>query len=178
MPRSSRQGHIFKRNERPLKFDQKLILNQWILSLFEVSDFNQLTESLKIPDFEGFSDDNISHYYYVLSQLLFERKELPSDILLGYDQNIVRHWKKITEKRNLAGHVLNPKYFQYLSLLFAEIYLDRYFRDSTALLNNLNNYVDAFNNGKTERDKVEHNMMLKTLISSHSGVQLGLAKPF
>ena len=117
-----------------LKFDQKLVLNQWILSLFEAKNFEQLTIGMKEPEREGFDEDNISRFYYVLSSRLFERKELTSDILLAYDQNIVRHWKAITERRNMEGQILNLKYFQYLSLLFTEIYLDRYFQDSGKLL--------------------------------------------
>jgi len=117
-----------------LKFDQKLVLNQWILSLFEAKNFEQLTIGMKEPEREGFDEDNISRFYYVLSSRLFERKELTSDFLLAYDQNIVRHWKAITERRNMEGQILNLKYFQYLSLLFTEIYLDRYFQDSGKLL--------------------------------------------
>jgi superfamily II DNA or RNA helicase len=37
------------------------------------------------------------------------------------------------------------KYYQWLSLLFTEVYLDRYFRDPTALLDSLNHFVQRFN---------------------------------
>jgi len=37
------------------------------------------------------------------------------------------------------------KYFQWLTLLFAEIYLDRYFKDPEGLLDDLNGYVERFN---------------------------------
>jgi len=139
---------------KPLKFDQKLVLNQWILSLFEVSNFNQLADGMKSPELEGFDEDNVTRFYHVLRARLFDRKELPADILLGYDQNIVRYWKFITEKRNLDGHVLYPKYFQYLSLLFTEIYLDRYFRNAGKLLSDINAYVDKFNVEHIERDRI------------------------
>lgn len=140
----------------PLKFDQKLVLNQWILNLFEAKDFEQLAKGLKAPEYEGLDEDNISRFHYVLSARLFQRKELTSDILLAYDQNIVRHWKAITERRNMGGQILNMKYFQYLSLLFTEIYLDRYFRDEDKLLADLNNYLDQFNDDKADRDKLDH----------------------
>ena len=48
------------------------------------------------------------------------------------------------------------KYFQYLSLLFCEIYLDRYFRDPKTLLLNLNAQVDTYNAGVPERDRVSN----------------------
>ena len=137
------------RSERPLRFEQRLVLYQWILNLFEVSSFDKLAEGMKEPELEGFDEDNVTRLYHVLNARLFDRKELPSDILLGYDQNIVRHWKKITERRNLAAHRIYPKYFQYLSLLLSEIYLDRYFTDAEKLLGDLNSYIEKFNTGDT-----------------------------
>ena len=141
--------------DKPLKFDDKLVLNQWILSLFEVPNFERLTENMKGPELEGFDEDNVSRYYRFLRAQLFDRVELPFDVLLGYDQNIVRHWLSITERRNRQGQALYPKYFQYLSLLFAEIYLDRYFRNPEGLLEALNRQVEAFNTGKAQRDQVQ-----------------------
>ena len=51
------------------------------------------------------------------------------------DQNIVTHTMRLNERRIARGE--DPivwKYFQYLTLLFTEIYLDRYFHDPNALL--------------------------------------------
>lgn len=140
---------------RPLKFHEKLVLNQWILRLFEVENFNKLTEWLKDPELEGFDENNVSRYCHILQSRLFDRIELPSQVLLGYDQNIVRYWKRITEKRNLLGYILYPKYFQYLSLLFAEIYLDRYFRDLDGLLSSLNACVESFNADNQDQDSID-----------------------
>ena len=139
----------------PLKFEDRLVLNQWVIRLFGVESFARLTENLKDPALEGFTEDNISRYYFVLRGL-FAREELPHDVLLGYDQNIVRHWRTITASRNRGGSFLYPKYFQYLSLLFTEIYLDRFFRNPEKLLADLNAYVDLFNDGKANRDQVSH----------------------
>jgi hypothetical protein len=122
------------------------VLHQWILSLFGVNSFESLTANLKAPEYEGFDENNITRFYYQL-RLLFHSPELPHDLLLAYDQNIVRHWRRITERRNQSGAFIYPKYFQYLALLFAEIYLDRYFRDPDRLFAQLNAHVDAFNQG-------------------------------
>ena len=46
------------------------------------------------------------------------------------------------------------KYFQYLALLFSEIYLDRYFRDPKALLADLNAQVSVCNADKPEADQI------------------------
>ena len=133
--------------QRPLRFEQRLVLHQWLLSLFGVPSFERLAASLKAPELEGFDENNVTRFHHQL-RLLFERPELPHDVLLAYDQNIVRHWRQITERRSHAGPFLYPKYFQYLALLFTEIYLDRYFRDPDGLLAQLNAHVDAFNRGE------------------------------
>lgn len=137
------------RSERPLRFDERLVLYQWMLELFEIPSFETLAKEMREPEREGFSEDNVSRFYHFLNERFFDRQELSADVLLGYDQNIVRHWKKITEKRNLAGNIVYPKYFQYFSLLLAEIYLDRYFTDPEKLLADLNKYVERFNEGHT-----------------------------
>jgi hypothetical protein len=139
----------------PLRFDQRLVLNRWMLSLFEVNTFEQLAKMLEGPDVEGFDADNISLFHHRLAARRLERYELSAQQLLEYDQSIVRHWLAITEKRNLAGHRLYPKYFQYLSLLFTEIYLDRYFRDPTRLLADLNAHVREFNADKPAANQIE-----------------------
>lgn len=138
----------------PLRFEQRLVLHQWLLSLFGVSSFDGLAKNLKAPELEGFDENNVTRFHHQL-RLLFDRPELPHDLLLAYDQNIVRHWKRITERRNHAGPFLYPKYFQYLALLFTEVFLDRYFRDSEGLLRALNEHVDSFNESATEASRVE-----------------------
>lgn len=139
----------------PLRFDQRLVLNQWMLSLFEVKTFAPLAEVLTDSDLEGFDADNVSLFHHRLAARRSERPELSAQQLLEYDQSIVRHWLAITEKRNLIGHRLYPKYFQYLSLLFTEIYLDRYFRDPARLLADLNAYVREFNADKPVSSQLE-----------------------
>ena len=135
-----------KKQKPSLPFEKRLILNQWILSLFGKKSFDSLAQHLKHPELEGFDENNITKFYHELVKLIDNNGPLTSEDLLRYDQNIVRHWKKITEMRNRSGHILYPKYFQYLSLLFTEIYLDHYFKDREKLLGFLNLYLERFNN--------------------------------
>ena len=125
----------------PMRFDQKLILVRWLLSLFEVGRFEDLAADLKRPEMEGLDADNVSRFYKELVNRTVERKDLRDDDLLRYDNNIARHTLAISVRR---AEPLNWKYFQYLSLLFAEIYLDRYFRDKNALLSALNAFSQEF----------------------------------
>jgi hypothetical protein len=138
-----------------LPFDQRLVLNQWLLSLFEVGSFEDLARMLDDPELEGFDDEGISRFHHALAMRLLDRAQLTRDDLLAYDQNIVRHWRAITERRRHDGRSVLPKYFQYLALLFTEIYLDRYFRDRDALLAALNAFVERFNFGKAPADYVD-----------------------
>ena len=132
---------------QPLRFEDRLVLNQWLLGLFRVSKFEDLADKLKAPELEGFDENNVTRFYHALCIYIHpeRRRDLPDNQLLAYDENIVRHWKQITERRNRGGPFLYPKYFQHLALLFTEIYLDRYFRDPAGLLAELNAYVKIFN---------------------------------
>ncbi len=154
-PRTARRaGANAGTAERPLRFEQRLVLHQWLLGLFGVSSFERLAANLKAPEYEGFDENNVTRFHHNL-RLLFDRPELPHDLLLAYDQNIVRHWRQITERRNHGGSFLYPKYFQYLALLFTEIYLDRYFRDPDRLLAQLNTHVNAFNQNAPEASRID-----------------------
>lgn len=134
----------------PLKFDQRLVLLQWMLGLFDRTGIEQIADPLKSPDLEGLTEDN-NHKYLPAIKALWEFKAFPGDILLGYDQNIVKHTLRLNEHRDRP---IRWKYFQWLSLLFAEVYLDRFFRDPDKLLTDLNAFVEKFNKGKSEKDQV------------------------
>src|ERR1019366_10041955 len=149
-PTTSRRA---RRPQAPaLRFDQRLVLNQWILGLFEVDSFIPLTDGLHDTSKEGVDEKNISRFNHVIASRLFECKQLSRDLLLAYDQNIVRHTQTISARRS---EPLRWKYFQYLGLLFTEIYLDRYFRDADQLLGDLNDHLAKFNFDKADRDQVK-----------------------
>ena len=136
-------------------FAYKLVLNQWLLSLFNVNRFEELAEHLHNEALEGLDENNIHHFHQALTVELFNLTQLPTELLLEYDQNIVKHTQRLNERRITRGE--DPivwKYFQYLSLLFCEIYLDRYFRDPDALLVELNEQVDAYNADKPKADQI------------------------
>lgn len=127
---------------RHASFSKSLVLNRFLLSQFGVNGFEPLSEFLKSSANEGRDENNVSNFYHELKRRLFATSNLTEDQLLEYDQNIVSHTLRINEKR------IDPiewKYFQYLSLLFTEIYLDKFFRSRTGLLAELNEYLDKWN---------------------------------
>jgi hypothetical protein len=138
-----------------IKFVHKLALNQWLLSLFEVKRFEQLAEHLRNEKLEGMDENNVHHFHYALTAQLFNLTKLPTELLLEYDQNIVKHTQRLNERRITRGEApIVWKYFQYLTLLFTEIYLDRYFNDPEALLKAINEQVAACNADKPEADHI------------------------
>src|SRR5476651_2188730 len=140
-----------------VKLVHKLALNQWLLSLVNVQRFEQLAEYLRNEKLEGMDENNVHHFHHALTAQLFNLTKLPTDLLLEYDQNIVKHTQRLNERRITRGEPpIVWKYFQYLTLLFTEIYLDRYFRDPKALLALLNAQVAAYSVGKPEADQVAY----------------------
>lgn len=147
-------------------FVNKLLLNQWIISLFgidplaecfvngkSVRPFHKLAENLRDAP-EGLGADRCHHFYNILRTEDFFRWEnctLTLDELRSYEENIVAHTDFINQKR------LEPiqwKYFQWMALLFTEIYLDRYFRNREQLLKDLNDYVTRFNAKYSEYEPI------------------------
>ncbi len=143
-------------NNRPqVPFAYKLVLNQWLLSLFNVKRFEDLAEILRNEAMEGLDENNVHHFHHALTAQLFNLTQLPTELLLEYDQNIVKHTQRLNERRITRGEEpVAWKYFQYLTLLFTEIYLDRYFRDPKALLAALNAQVATYNTDKPEADQI------------------------
>lgn len=136
-------------------FAYKLVLNQWLLSLFNAKRFEDLAEPLRNEALEGLDENNIHRFHHALTAQLFNLTQLPTELLLEYDQNIVRHTQRLNERRLTRGdEPVVWKYFQYLALLFTEIYLDRYFWDPQALLASLNQQVAAWNVDKAEADQI------------------------
>ncbi|SET73865.1 DEAD/DEAH box helicase family protein [Oceanicella actignis] len=139
---------------KPLPFGHKLVLNQWIVSLFGFDPLKDhkdgkrtlrpvqpLAKTVKDAP-EGMTAENLHHFYKALDVHLQAGAQITRADLLRYEHNIVSHTLAINEKRDRP---IVWKYYQWLSLLFAEIYLDRFFADRAALLDSLNAYVESFN---------------------------------
>ena len=142
-------------NKPQVPFAFKLVLNQWMLSLFKVKRFEDLAEHLRNEAQERLDEHNVHHFHHALTAQLFNMTELTTELLLEYDENIVRHTMRLNERRITRGEEsIVWKYFQYLTLLFTEIYLDRYFSDPDALLRELNIQVAAYNVEKSEADQI------------------------
>lgn len=128
------------------RFETKLVLGQWMLRQFGVESLEILGKTLSADHLIGFDEENSSRYLYELMSWIPEvGRPVKNNLLREYDDNIVKHWRRITERRNHAGNTLYPLYFQYLSILFTEHYLTRYFDNKAALCAELNHFVVDYN---------------------------------
>ena len=134
-----------------MRLKDGLILHRWLLSLFGLNDFASLTKDLKDSKLEWWNEKWNSRYLGTLIDRFYQSDEIPEILLRKYDENIFRHTETISSKRY---EKLRWKYFQYLSLLFTEIYLDRYFANKDKLLNDLNTYLTKLQDEEKEK-KIE-----------------------
>lgn len=138
-------------------FRNKLLLNQWLISQFgidplaeefsgpKVRPFHKLAKPIRDAGIEGLDHDGLHKFFHALteSELFYDEfRAIPKARLQSYEENIGRHTQAINERR---ARPVVWKYYQWLSLLFVEIYLDRWFADSGSLLTDLNAYVARFN---------------------------------
>jgi len=130
-------------------FHKQLVLNHWMMSFFNGGNLPALKNRLGEDRHEGVEEDGQSGFFHAFQHDLFQPDLISQQDLRRYDLNIVQHWNAITEQRNkIEGTVLNMKYFQYLSLLFTEIYLDWYFNRRQQLLDGLNKGMQIYNDGQ------------------------------
>ncbi|MFD0976817.1 DEAD/DEAH box helicase family protein [Salinimicrobium gaetbulicola] len=124
-------------------FHNKTVLAKYLLTQFNVLGFEALAKDLKSSHLEGYNEEGNTKYLHALQNRLYDNEKLTKEILQEYDENIVRFTHEISHHRT---EVIKWKYFQYLSLLFTEIFLDKYFSNPAKLLNELNLFVEDFNN--------------------------------
>ncbi len=140
--------------KRMLDLPFKQVLNQWIIAQFGFDPLASIKNGKKklralepfaatlrgVP--EGLTAENLHHFYRTLDIHLQDKAAINSADLMRYEQNIVSHTLAINERR---ARPIVWKYYQWLTLLFAEVYLDRFFANRENLMASLNSYVDEFN---------------------------------
>jgi hypothetical protein len=131
-----------------MKFNKKLVLNSYIISLLGYESFEDLAEEINQDILQMLDEnDNTIFYNMLKNNISATKKKISNDKLQEYDENIVRHTKTM-------GRDIKWKYFQYLSLLFVEIYLDKYFDDKNELLEELNIFREKFNENLDKKEKI------------------------
>ena len=121
-----------------VKLEKHLALNKYFLNLFGFSDSNELREKLKDTD-EGHDPTERSFFIDVLIGL---KPEWEVE-LLRYDEAIKEYVERLRQNRRQPN--FNLKYFQYLAVLFTEIFLDKYYNNRERFLIELNEFLEKFN---------------------------------
>lgn len=138
-------------------FHDKIVLNKYLLSLFGIDAIGskivsknglEIFNELKLSSSEGYTEEGNTKILDQLKSHLYLTDELTETMLQQYDENIVRYTQEISEGRD---EIVVWKYFQYLSLLFTEIYLDKYFSNKKQLQHDLNLFIKKFNEKEFEK---------------------------
>jgi len=121
-----------------MKLEKHLILNKYFLNLFGFNEFEEIREKLKDTQ-EGY--DSLGRSFFV--DVLIGLKPEWEDSLLRFDYAIKEYLERL--KQNRKDPNLTLKYFQYLAILFTEIFLDRLFNYKDRFINDLNTFLEEFN---------------------------------
>ena len=130
-------------------FKLKLVLHRWVTDLFghnwlefdlDSSDMGLFRPFADLVSAEGSTDVDISHRFSRhLNKTLPRTAKISQEAIMRYGDNIARHTQQINDRRDRK---IEWKYYQWLSLLFTEVYLDEYFKDQEALCEQLNEYLN------------------------------------
>ena len=134
-------------------FQDALVLNQWVITLLGVDPLAAHTDAGRnkrplevlaktLREIEpGISPDGKHRFAKALTDHLQAGAVITTADIERYDANLVAHTRWINERRKHKGPIV-WKYFQWLTLLFVEIYIDRYFSDRQGLCDALNEYLN------------------------------------
>jgi len=130
-----------RRNVPSISFDDQLVLFKYFLNELKLNSLEELSNKLNGIEYEGVNESGNTYFYEQIALLCRMRNvNVSQDKLRLYDENICRHTRHIGEKR--GG--LHWKYFQYVALLFTEMYLDMYFSDRENFCKDLNSWLQGF----------------------------------
>jgi len=140
-------------------FHDKIVLNKYMLSLFGIDAIGtkiiskngvEVFKELKLSTSEGYTEEGNTKFLEHFKSHLYLTKHITESMLQQYDENIVTYTHEISNGRD---ETIVWKYFQYLSLLFTEIYLDKFFSNKKQLQHELNQFVSTFNQYQSEINK-------------------------
>lgn len=127
-----------KKAAKQASFDAQLVLFRYFLHELRLDSLDALSETLNSAEFEGVNENGNTYFCdYLIRIGKLRGAAVPAEKLRLYDENICRHTGQISKKRG----AFHWKYFQYIALLFTEMYLDRYFSDAEAFCGDLNAWL-------------------------------------
>lgn len=123
-----------KKSAKQVSFDDQLVLFRYFLHELKIDSLGALSEKLNNTEFEDTNESGNTYFCNYITRICKMRgAAISAEKLRLYDENICHHTHQISEKRG----VFHWKYFQYVALLFTEMYLDRYFSNAVGLCDDL-----------------------------------------
>ena len=119
-----------------MNLEKHLVLNNYFIDKLGFADQKSLYDALNSHQ-QKYNLNGISLY----ATLLLQKNNNTN--IRKYDKNIKEYVDKLRKNRNQPAFDL--KYFQYLSILFTEMFLDEYFNNKSAFVEDLNKYLKDFN---------------------------------
>ena len=110
-----------------MNIDRSLVLNRYLHGLFGAERFDDLRRGLKEQE-EGAGPGGPSRFFHVLSGR--SGIKIGERTLEDYDRRVIEYEATLAKKRR-AEPFRSFKYFQYLALLYTEVFLDRLTDDPT-----------------------------------------------
>jgi hypothetical protein len=134
------------RRREPVRLDATLALQRWVLGQFGVDRFEELAKHLRQDGLEGVPVEGRHRFLDALLAPDLPSRRVDDATLTAYDGRIVHITRRINEARVVGGHQpIVWTYFQWLALMFTEVYLDRFTADAAALRREVNESVTAIN---------------------------------
>ncbi|MBI5409378.1 MAG: restriction endonuclease subunit R, partial [Nitrospirae bacterium] len=130
-----------------VKLEQRLVLLAWFNGLFGYNTNRDLLTDLKGAA-EGFDAAGRSYVYHMLESR-GSKVQVPLADLARYDDNIREYLRQMNARR---PEPITLRYFQHLSVLYTEIFLDWSFHRRAQMLRSLNGFVEKRNADKIVGD--------------------------
>ncbi len=129
-------AELTNRPVKPIeKFHNSLALSRWALRIIKGHAIDSLRGALNRRDMEGVDVETGHSIFFnaAIGSSLFELGDptkVTKQTLEAYDLRVVGYWQQITEsalRRDSDGNPVKMKYYQWLTLMVTELYLDYYF---------------------------------------------------
>jgi hypothetical protein len=118
-----------------IKLEHRLVLLAWFNNLLGFKENKELFEIIKKAE-EGYDPYGQSHIRHLINGL--EDVRIGPIDLARYDENIKRHLDEMNKTR---PEPITLRYFQFLAVLYTEIFLDWYFNHKSSFVKALNDFV-------------------------------------
>ena len=147
MPHGARRRQTQARAQNSIqqyvKLEERLVLLAWLNDLFGYKSNRELLTDMK-ETAEGFDALGRSYVYHGL-EARGDKVKIALTSLASYDDNIREHLRAINARR---PEPITLRYFQYLAVLYTEIFLDWFFHRRGEMLRSLNALVEKLNASK------------------------------